>query len=66
MNQGKGQTTYIGTCPDTGKEVEIVGKQGLKDAGYDPTCVIRVCNGDRKKHKGLVWNKIKSSEKSRS
>jgi hypothetical protein len=63
MNEGKGMTEYIGTCLKTGAVVSIESKELLKAAGFTPSCVIRVCNGERKSHKGMTWNKIKSSER---
>ena len=57
-----GYTTYIGTCLKTGNTVIYVGKEALEKDGYTSTCVIRVCNGERKTHKGMTWNKIKSTE----
>lgn len=62
MLKFKGMTTYYGTSLTNGTMVEVKGKQALKDAGYDPTNVIRVCNGERGSHKGMTWTKIKSSD----
>ena len=62
MLKGKGMTLYIGTCINTGSTVNIYGKQGLMDAGYTPSGVIRCCNGERKTHKGMTWKKVKSTE----
>lgn len=63
MNIGKGMTEYTGTCKKTGATlVKVLSKQGLADMGFDPTNVIRVCNGQRKSYKGMIWTKVKSPE----
>ena len=61
--QNKGMTTYVGTNITTGEIIEIVGKEGLKSAGFDGACVARVATGERKQHKGFTWKRIKSTDK---
>ncbi len=63
MLNSLGMTTYYGTSITDGTMLEVKGKQALRDAGFDPVNVIRVCNGERKSHKGRTWKKIKSSGK---
>ena len=63
MNKGKGTTVYIGTCMITGNVVQIESKEKLVEFGYVPSCVIRVCNGERRSHKNMIWEKVKSPER---
>jgi len=63
MNKGKGTTIYIGTCLKTCNKVYIESKEALSASGYSPSCVIRVCNGERISHKGMTWEKVKSPER---
>lgn len=64
MQKGKGMTTYIGTHIITGEEITIIGKDGLKSAGFIHSGIIRVISGEQKTHKNYTWRKIKSSENS--
>lgn len=63
MNKGKGMTLYIGTCLTTGNKIQVESKAKLSELGYSPSCVIRVCNGDRVSHKNMTWEKVKSPER---
>lgn len=63
MNQGKGMTMYIGTCLTTGTVLQVESKAKLSELGYSPSCVIRVCNGERASHKNMTWEKVKSPER---
>ena len=63
MNKGKGMTLYVGTCLTTGNKIQVESKARLSELGYSPSCVIRVCNGDRISHKNMTWEKVKSPDR---
>lgn len=55
-------TIYKGVCKRTGDTVYIHGKQGLTEAGFDATNVLRACSGLRSSHKGMTWSRVTAVE----
>jgi len=50
-------TEYTGVCTQTGEALVFLGSKELEKAGFHRCNVIRVCNGERKQHKGKTWSK---------